>query len=70
MLTSFTDGVARDVKDSITQYSAGITAAERIGPTFANFHIIVARIKKALDPNNVANPTRLINMEKMEKVDF
>ena len=40
-----------------------------IGPAFADIHQIVARIKKSLDPNNVANPTRLIDMEKMEMTD-
>jgi hypothetical protein len=40
-----------------------------IGPAFANIHLMIAKIKKGLDPNNVANPTRLIDMEKMEKAD-
>ena len=43
--------------------------ANRFGPAFANFHLILAKIKKALDPNNVANPTRLIDMEAMEKAE-
>ena len=42
-------------------------AAHRIGPAFANYHLILARIKRALDPENIANPTRLIDMERMEK---
>jgi hypothetical protein len=29
-------------------------------------HKITAKIKKALDPNLVANPTRFIDMEAME----
>ncbi len=43
--------------------------AHRFGPVFANFHLILAKIKKALDPNNVANPTRIIDMEEMEKAE-
>ena len=39
------------------------------GAAFANIHFIAARIKKALDPNNIANPTRFIDMEKMEKAE-
>jgi hypothetical protein len=27
---------------------------------------INAKIKRALDPNNIANPTRFVNIEKME----
>jgi hypothetical protein len=44
-------------------------SAHRFGPAFANFHLILAKIKKALDPNNVANPTRLIDMEAMEEAE-
>jgi hypothetical protein len=40
--------------------------ANRFGPVFANFHLILGQIKKALDPNNVANTTRLIDMEALE----
>lgn len=43
--------------------------ANRIGPAFANFHLILAKIKKGLDPYNVANPTRMIDMEAMEKAE-
>ena len=45
----------------------GIVPANRIGPAYANYHLILAPIKKALDPHNVANPTRLINIAAMEK---
>ena len=37
------------------------------GPAFANFHLILARIKQALDPQNIGNPTRLIDMERLGK---
>jgi len=43
--------------------------ANRIGPVFANYHLILGKVKEALDPSNVANPTRLIDMEAMEKAD-
>jgi len=42
--------------------------ASRVGPYFANVHQLLARIKRALDPNNLANPTRLIDMYNMEKL--
>ena len=38
-----------------------------VGPYFDNFHLINAKIKKAIDPNNVANPSRFIDMEAMEQ---
>ena len=37
------------------------------GHLYNNVHLFFARIKKALDPNNIANPTRVIDMEAMEK---
>jgi len=43
-----------------------VAAAHRFGPAFANFHLILARIKKSLDPSNVANPTRIIDIDKVE----
>jgi len=43
--------------------------ANRFGPIFTNYHLILAKIKKALDPNNVANPTRIIDMEAMEEAE-
>lgn len=41
--------------------------ASAVGPTFANIHLLLANIKKALDPNNIANPTRVIDMRKVAK---
>lgn len=35
---------------------------DEVGEVFYNAHKILAGIKKGLDPNNMANPTRLLNM--------
>ncbi len=59
--------IAQDMKEQVIELSSYIAPANRTGSTFANFHLILAKIKDALDPNNVANPTRLINMEKMKE---
>lgn len=37
-----------------------------VGPLYGNVHLIFGSIKKALDPNNVAQPTRIIDMKAME----
>jgi len=37
-----------------------------IGSHLQNLHLYVANIKKALDPNNISNPTRVIDMKALE----
>ena len=37
-----------------------------LGPHLQNLHLYVANIKKALDPNNISNPTRVIDIKAME----
>jgi len=45
---------------------AGSAVADLIDPAkAAKTVLIAARIKQALDPNNVANPTRFMDMETM-----
>ena len=67
VLMSAREVIAHDMKDQIVEFTSCLAPANRTGPAFANFHLLLAQIKKALDPNNVANPTRLINIEAMEK---
>jgi hypothetical protein len=59
------------IKQEVTQGLPGMYAEmgifHKTGKVFANTHLIAAGIKKALDPNNVANPTRFIDIEGMEK---
>jgi hypothetical protein len=40
--------------------------ASKVGPYFSNVHLLLARLKKVLDPNNIANPTRLVDIKKIE----
>jgi hypothetical protein len=39
------------------------------GPAYGNIHLIYGKIKKAIDPHNVSNPTRFIDMEALEKAE-
>jgi hypothetical protein len=44
-----------------------LTRMDVIGPAFSNCHILIGKIKEAFDPNNVANPTRVVDIELMKK---
>jgi len=66
VIKSMSDSLNRDLRENKLNFTTVGALANRIGPNFANAHVILARIKKALDPNNVANPPRLINMESVE----
>jgi len=57
----------QDMNDQIIEFTGSLSPADRIGAAFANFHLILAKIKEVLDPNNVANPARFINMEKIRQ---
>jgi hypothetical protein len=67
VVVSAADSIAQYMKDQITEFSSCIAPANRTGAAFANFHLMLAMIKKGLDPNNIANPTRFIDMEAMER---
>lgn len=57
------------VKLQIIEFTGSLSPADRIGPSFANFHLILAKIKEVLDPNNIANPIRFIDIEAMKKAE-
>jgi len=60
------DSTLQEAKDGILGIYASGAPLNIVGPHFANIHILLAKIKKALDPSNIANPTRLVDMEAME----
>jgi len=66
VLAAAADTISREMKNQIAGFSSCVAPADRTGPAFANPHLILAKIKKALDPNNVANPKRLIDIEVIE----
>lgn len=66
VLASATESIAQYRKEQIVEFSTSIAPANRIGSAFSDFHLILAEIKKAIDPNNIANPTRLIDMDALE----
>jgi hypothetical protein len=55
-----------DNREGYIELGNAVAPAHRTGPAFADFHVILARIKKALDPCNTANPGRLVNLKKMQ----
>jgi len=57
------ESVRRNIGDRVISGAVGVSPMNRVGPFFANINLPVAKIKRGIDPNNVANPTRLINME-------
>ena len=61
------EGLRKNVRDSIASHAITASPYNMVGPTFANVHSVAAKIKKDLDPNNVANPTRLVDMEALGK---
>lgn len=61
--------IFQDLKEQVVEFTTCVAPANRSGPAYANFHLMLAKIKKALDQYNVANPTRLIDMDKMEKAE-
>jgi hypothetical protein len=54
------------MREMMLEALAGSEAADPIDPAKVTKTVLIAaRIKQALDPNNVANPTRFIDMETM-----
>ncbi|MCX8125787.1 MAG: FAD-binding oxidoreductase [Dehalococcoidia bacterium] len=52
---------SRRIQERVTDAMTVPVPADRIGPVYANHHVALRKIKQALDPNYIANPTRLIN---------
>ena len=55
-----------ETERGIPGYMTGAAPLHKVGPFYANTHLIAAKIKKALDPNNVANTTRFIDISKID----
>jgi len=53
--------------DNAAAPTVTVGAVVQLGSFFCNVHLLLGEIKNGLDPNNIANPTRIINMEEMEK---
>jgi hypothetical protein len=48
-------------------FTTNLAPADVVGKGFANYHIPLAGIKKAIDPKNVANTGRFIDAGRVEK---
>jgi hypothetical protein len=42
--------------------------ASRYGSYFGNVHFLLTNLKQRLDPNGLANPTRMINLKRMDRL--
>jgi hypothetical protein len=57
-----------DLQGQIATRNVSGADLNMVAPAFGtNIHLVAARIKKSFDPYNVANPTRLINMEALQE---
>jgi hypothetical protein len=61
------EAIKEETQKEIPGYMTGAAPFHRVGLSYANTHLIAAKIKKALDPNNVANTGRFIDIKKIEK---
>ena len=62
------ESVRRNIRDRVISGAVGVSPMNRVGLLFANIHLPIVKIKRDIDPNNVANPTRLIDMDNVEKL--
>jgi len=65
--------VAQRARQEVEDMSAGsvilLPPAEKVGADYSNVHLILAKLKRGLDPYDLANPTRMINMDKLAKTE-
>jgi len=60
------EATTRCIKEQVLSGLTSVGPGRVIWPAFPNYRLILPKVKKALDPNNVANPTRVIDAEKAE----
>ena len=65
MMPGLEELLGRFIQDSSANMPICMFPQNLVGPGFANIQLITAQIKKAFDPNSIANPTRFIDMEAM-----
>jgi hypothetical protein len=56
-------GRENQIFSAMDAYDASLSGAK-----YGNIHHLIASIKRDLDPENIASPSRLVNMRTMEKL--
>jgi hypothetical protein len=69
MMASYKEARRYNASKGIYDGFMGVLRVNALGKAFGDFHLITARIKKALDVNNVANPTRLVDLDEFDDVE-
>lgn len=63
-LNFFMEQAVDDIKNKrYSQFDQLIDATHLTGPAWGNFHVLLKKVKKLLDPNNVSNPPYPITVE-------
>jgi hypothetical protein len=60
------EAIKTETQKGIPGYMTASAPLHKTGPFYADTHLIAARIKKALDPKNVANTSRFIDVNKID----
>jgi hypothetical protein len=65
LIQALVEAAKRCVSEQVVSGLTSVGPGSVIWSAFPHYHLILPKIKRSLDPNNVANPTRLIDVTKV-----